>query len=684
MSDRYRRVKVVGKGSFGAAILVRHRQTNKPFIIKEINVSQLSRKEKAEALTEIRVLSQLNHPHIVTYRESFIAEGKLCIVMDFAEKGDLYNHIQQRRGLHFKEDQIWDWFTQLCLSIKHVHDRKILHRDIKTQNVFLTQDNSVQLGDFGIARVLKSTMECAKTAIGTPYYLSPEICEDKPYNNKSDIWSLGCVLYEMTTLRHAFDANNMKGLVLKILRGVYPPIPSHYSNDLRNLIKMMFCRDPKQRPSINAILRLPLMQTKVQKLLSRSTIKSEFCHTVLHNRPSPALEAELPPEIQRLDPRARAKVANNRVNNKPNVRERQQPKPSFNPNPNQYKPKPNPNPNPIPKPIPQSKPPVARNIEDITSEQRKKAFLEQKEAAERNRRRILIDRGILPPEKVEDPKEEQKEAQKVDVRRDQVDEKRSVTPPLSPRERARKILDNIEKERQERHARLRELQNRNNVFLHKKKEELDDRKKHVSTPFSALPEPSMTPPNAPKDGNEPVQDVKKEVGNECNVQELKKEEVEEEQVKMMTLHNDLVQINENNQKNDCDSDSEVVEDVDSDSEEGHDGFKKWLLKKDDLKEAVSKFKNFKNQTIKFDGNFSRQSLGFRIECLQLYLEEKLGLDSLISAHRLLSEFINNSQDDSDDEKFNKEINEILGEHVNFLTLIQQLIYCQFQFNSISI
>jgi NIMA (never in mitosis gene a)-related kinase len=94
----------------------------------------------------------------------------------------------------------------------------------------------IKLGDFGIARVLKSTSELAKTAIGTPYYLSPEICENKPYNNKSDIWSLGCILYELLTLRHAFEAGNMKGLVLKILRGTYPPIPSIYSRDMADLV----------------------------------------------------------------------------------------------------------------------------------------------------------------------------------------------------------------------------------------------------------------------------------------------------------------------------------------------------------------------------------------------------------------------------------------------------------------
>eukprot|EP00003_Mantamonas_plastica_P030586 TRINITY_DN765_c0_g1_i2.p1 TRINITY_DN765_c0_g1~~TRINITY_DN765_c0_g1_i2.p1 ORF type:complete len:942 (-),score=467.14 TRINITY_DN765_c0_g1_i2:1331-4156(-) len=139
------------------------------------------------------------------------------------------------------------------------------------------------MGDFGIAKVLESTMEQAETAIGTPYYLSPEICESKPYSYKSDIWSLGCVLYELTTLKHAFDAHNMKGLVLKILRGIYPPIPRYYSDDLRDLIASMLQKNPKKRPSVNQILKKPFIKKRIQKFLSETVHNDEFSHTVIHD-----------------------------------------------------------------------------------------------------------------------------------------------------------------------------------------------------------------------------------------------------------------------------------------------------------------------------------------------------------------------------------------------------------------
>ena len=113
---------------------------------------------------------------------------------------------------------------------------------------------------FCLAKILQHTYDCAKTAIGTPYYLSPEICQEKPYNIKSDIWSLGCMLYELVTLCHAFDANSMKGLVMKILRGNYPPIPSYYSDDLKHLIADMLNKDPRKRPSVNKILERPFLR----------------------------------------------------------------------------------------------------------------------------------------------------------------------------------------------------------------------------------------------------------------------------------------------------------------------------------------------------------------------------------------------------------------------------------------
>ncbi|KAM6938096.1 serine/threonine-protein kinase Nek1 isoform 2-T2 [Lycodopsis pacificus] len=287
--DKYEKVKKIGEGSFGKAILVRSKQDGHQYVIKEIGISAMSSKETQESRKEVAVLANMSHPNIVQYKESFEEGGCLYIVMDYCEGGDLFKKINSQKGVLFSEEQIMDWFVQICLALKHVHDRKILHRDIKSQNIFLTKNGTVQLGDFGIARVLNSTVELARTCIGTPYYLSPEICENKPYNNKSDIWALGCVLYEMCTLKHAFEAGNMKNLVLKIIRGSYPPVSLHYSQELRSLLALLFKRSPRERPSVSSVLDKPFLTCRIERFLTPQIIAQEFRHTFLHKQPKVGL-----------------------------------------------------------------------------------------------------------------------------------------------------------------------------------------------------------------------------------------------------------------------------------------------------------------------------------------------------------------------------------------------------------
>ena len=133
--------------------------------------------------------------------------------------GDLANQVKKakKENRHFSESQVMQWFVQLCMALEYIHRKKILHRDLKSQNVFLTRNNCVRLGDFGISKVLENTNDVALTVQGTPYYMSPEVCQSKPYSYASDVWSLGCILYELCMLQHAFSGENLLGLVFKIV-----------------------------------------------------------------------------------------------------------------------------------------------------------------------------------------------------------------------------------------------------------------------------------------------------------------------------------------------------------------------------------------------------------------------------------------------------------------------------------
>merc|ERR1719450_1449230 len=150
--------------------------------------------------------------------------------MDFCEGGDMTAQIEKARKLRkpIQEDQVMRWFTQAVLALKYIHEKHILHRDLKPQNFFLSK-NVLKMGDFGIAKVLSCTIAVARTQIGTPYYLSTELCQEKPYTWPSDIWSMGCILYELCALKVPFDAANISGLVQKICRGPTPVIHASYS-----------------------------------------------------------------------------------------------------------------------------------------------------------------------------------------------------------------------------------------------------------------------------------------------------------------------------------------------------------------------------------------------------------------------------------------------------------------------
>jgi serine/threonine protein kinase len=156
----------------------------------------------ALGLLQVRVLAKMNHPHVIKYLGSFREGAVLNIVTELAESGSLYDMIKKRKGTSstLPEPQIWKYFVQTALALQHIHSHRILHRDVKTMNIFLTRGDDVKVGDLGVARVLSDTMDMANTMVGTPYYLSPELCEGKPYNDKSDVWSLGKVLSRLLML----------------------------------------------------------------------------------------------------------------------------------------------------------------------------------------------------------------------------------------------------------------------------------------------------------------------------------------------------------------------------------------------------------------------------------------------------------------------------------------------------
>jgi NIMA (never in mitosis gene a)-related kinase len=226
-------------------------------------MSQFTKEQLESALHEAEILKSLQHPNIIRCIDFFVDNKKLCLVTEYADLGDLSKIIRYQilSGYFFCEEIILNWFTQLCFAIKYIHSKNILHRDLKLSNIFLTSKGNIKLGDFGIAKILTSKDDLAKTLVGTPYYLSPELCLKKPYNHKSDIWSLGCILYEMMYLKHAFEADSIGELVINILEGNFNMnINAGFSDEVIKLVKSILIIDANKRPSVDDILKNKILE----------------------------------------------------------------------------------------------------------------------------------------------------------------------------------------------------------------------------------------------------------------------------------------------------------------------------------------------------------------------------------------------------------------------------------------
>uniref|UniRef100_A0A7S1QLY7 non-specific serine/threonine protein kinase n=1 Tax=Neobodo designis TaxID=312471 RepID=A0A7S1QLY7_NEODS len=261
----YEKVKVLGSGSFGQAWLVRRKKDAKLLVAKLLDLSQMSAKDQKYVEAEIQCLASCHHFAIVRYEEDFSADPKMLIVMEFADAGDLNMQIKARAAegfRYFEEHEVGYTFVQLCMALDHVHRNKMLHRDIKGANVLLMSSGLVKLGDFGFSQQYEDTVSgnVGVTFCGTPYYLAPELWKRQKYSKKADIWSLGILLYEMMALKRPFTGANMKPLMESILKGQIPPLPSHFSQDLRDLCISMLEPDPNKRPSIALLFQKPYLQ----------------------------------------------------------------------------------------------------------------------------------------------------------------------------------------------------------------------------------------------------------------------------------------------------------------------------------------------------------------------------------------------------------------------------------------
>ncbi|GIQ80206.1 hypothetical protein KIPB_000966 [Kipferlia bialata] len=273
--ENYQVLDTIGRGSFGTVTRVKNRQDGKIYACKDISYGRMSEKEKELLVSEVNLLREMDHEYIVKYKDRILDKNRqrIYIYMEYCSGGDLASYIKRHKSQrnYVSENTVWAVFIQMLKALHYCHTHRpkmILHRDIKPGNIMMTSTSAVKLGDFGLARTL-GDYSLARTNVGTPLYMSPEQIQKRPYNDKCDIWALGCLLFELASLVPPFEATSVAGLNLKIKAGKFNPLPAQYSAELSGIVRSMLSHDPKSRPSTTDLVKLPTVAQRMRNAVLR-------------------------------------------------------------------------------------------------------------------------------------------------------------------------------------------------------------------------------------------------------------------------------------------------------------------------------------------------------------------------------------------------------------------------------
>ena len=312
----YQKIKLLGKGSYGQVFLIKSLQTHKEYALKETLITKDKEIFLYFSMNEISILSKLSNPYIVSLKCAFKTQideqtEKLNIIMEYVDNGDLNKLITEYKdsSKYFEEKRLLNWLFQLCLALSYLKENEIIHRDIKPSNIFLMQDDTIKLGDFGISKK-KSINNNLNLFIGTPVYTSPEIIMKKEFSFKTDIWSLGVTFLHLISLHLPFVSEEEEDINENILKkklnkeilnkeknGFNDTINKTYSKEFLNLIEQMVSINPEQRPSVNDILNNIMIkqrmneyliennfdEIKINKMIADIDIKIKEIYNIINN-----------------------------------------------------------------------------------------------------------------------------------------------------------------------------------------------------------------------------------------------------------------------------------------------------------------------------------------------------------------------------------------------------------------
>ncbi|OHT14954.1 AGC family protein kinase [Tritrichomonas foetus] len=278
--------KVLGRGTYGSVYKALRQSDGHSYAVKVVNLRNLSHHEITDSVNEIRIMASFSSPFIIRFYEAFCDNKKLCIVSEYSRLGDLAHLIERRKmkSHPLKEEVIWTFLLQLIEGLRTLHSCGVVHRDLKSANILLAAPDLLKIADLGISTVLHKT-ELARTQIGTPLYIAPEVWKKRPYDQKCDMWSLGVLLYEMMTFTYPFTGRDQKELAQRVCLGKYT-MPRRYSPDLISVVRRLLQVNPVLRPSVDELLKMQCIKERMPLLKSYMTdenappIKDELLSTI--------------------------------------------------------------------------------------------------------------------------------------------------------------------------------------------------------------------------------------------------------------------------------------------------------------------------------------------------------------------------------------------------------------------
>ena len=291
----------IGNEEKSSLLKVKRKKDGLIYILKTVVFQSLDEDEKQSALNEIKIVASLSHPNINEFKEAFFDESTKTLnkIFEFPHNGNLSNKINYaiKNGMKMEECIIWNVLVQILNGVNYLHKKGIIHRNLKSKNILLNNQRLVKISDFEASCVVKNDNKMITGQIGTPFYTAPEIWEDEPYNYKCDIWSIGCIIYEMASLTLPFEGDTIASLYENIMSKEIKPIPDFYSEDLKKIIIDMIKFDPSKRPSTDLLLNYPRIKeesSKLKDIYEKYEINKNSRN--IQNKDNPQMVKELPSE----------------------------------------------------------------------------------------------------------------------------------------------------------------------------------------------------------------------------------------------------------------------------------------------------------------------------------------------------------------------------------------------------